>query len=130
MFTIEAIKAAHVKVKSGADFPKYVDDLKALGVKNYDTYVSDGHTEYTSTNNAYIKTDAKYPAMQVADKSNTEHFIQRLKIHQQGLTDYLTFCNDSADTGVEKWVVDIEKMTCTYFDKAGNVMLVEEIPQV
>jgi len=24
------------------------------------------------------------------------------------------------ETGIEKWRVDLEKMTCTYFDKSGN----------
>jgi hypothetical protein len=30
MFTIEQIDQAHSKVKSGADFPKYIQDLKNL----------------------------------------------------------------------------------------------------
>ncbi len=33
MFTIEQIKEAHAKVKSGADFPNYIHDLIILGVK-------------------------------------------------------------------------------------------------
>jgi hypothetical protein len=35
MFTIEQIKQAHVKVKSGADFPAYIKYLKQLGVRYY-----------------------------------------------------------------------------------------------
>ena len=46
MFTIEQIKEAHAKVKSGADFPKYVKEMKTLGVVSYDHYVADGHTNY------------------------------------------------------------------------------------
>lgn len=34
MFTIEQIKEAHSKVKSGADFPNYIQDLIILGVKD------------------------------------------------------------------------------------------------
>ena len=44
MFTIDQIKEAHSKVKSGADFPQYVQDLIKLGVIHYTTYVRDGHT--------------------------------------------------------------------------------------
>jgi len=33
-----------------------------------------------------------------------------------------------ATFGIEKWQVSIEKMTCTYYDKAGNEILVELIP--
>ena len=32
MFTAEQIITAHSKVKSGADFPNYIKDIKALGV--------------------------------------------------------------------------------------------------
>lgn len=41
MFTIEQIKAAHSKVKSGADFPSYIREIKQLGVTGYEVSVSD-----------------------------------------------------------------------------------------
>ncbi|MEP7372502.1 MAG: DUF1398 family protein [Chitinophagaceae bacterium] len=129
MFTIDQIKSAHSKVKSGADFPGYVQELISLGVLSYDTYVSDGHTKYTGENNYTIQSDAKYSQMYVAAISDSEQFRQYLKIHQQGRTDYPLFCKHSAETGVEKWKVDMMEMTCTYYDKAGNKLLVENIPQ-
>ena len=46
MFTAEQIKAAHSKVKSGADFPSYIQEIKALGVTHYEAYVTDGHIDY------------------------------------------------------------------------------------
>ena len=52
MFTLDQIKQAHAKVKSGADFPKYIQDLIVLGIKNYDTFVIDGHSEYYGENNS------------------------------------------------------------------------------
>jgi uncharacterized protein YbcV (DUF1398 family) len=130
MFTIDQIKAAHSKVKSGADFPKYVQDLIKSGVISYDTYVSDGQTEYVGKDNYRIQSDAKHPAMDVAEKSDMEKFKHYLKIHQERQTDYLTFCRHAAETGVEKWTVNMMKMSCTYYDKAGNKMMVEEIPQL
>jgi uncharacterized protein YbcV (DUF1398 family) len=51
-----------------------------------------------------------------------------LKIHQQGKTDYITFCKDCAETGIEKWFVSLDEMTCTYYDKAGNKVLIEKVP--
>lgn len=129
MFTIDQIKSAHSKVKSGTDFPGYVQELIRLGVLSYDTYVSDGHTKYTGENNYTIQSDAKYPAMDIAATSDSGQFRQYLKIHQQGQTGYLLFCKHSAETGVEKWTVDMMEMTCTYYDKAGNKLLVENIPQ-
>ena len=130
MFTLEQIKAAHSKVKSGADFPKYIQDLINIGVMYYHTYVIDGHAEYFGKDGYQIKSDGKYPVLNVSEKSNSETFINRLKIHQQGQTDYMTFCNDAAATGVEKWIVDTQNMTCTYYDLSGNMMLEEKIPTV
>lgn len=39
MFTVEQIEQAHGKVKSGADFPKYIQEIKALGVTSFETWV-------------------------------------------------------------------------------------------
>ncbi len=128
MFTLEAIKAAHAKVKSGADFPKYIQDLKSLDVKNYTSYVSDGHIDYESVNGEQIQAPAKYPELTIAQQTNAEQFKQRLKLHQQGGTDYPTFCNNCAEAGIEKWVVDLPAMTCTYYDTTNRNILTENIP--
>lgn len=127
-FTLDQIKEAHSKVKSGADFPAYIQDIKALGVKYYETFVSDGHTDDFGENEYKATSPSKYMIINVADTSNPEQFKADLKAHQQGKTDYPTFCNDSAKSGVEKWIVCLDKMTCTYYDKSGNVILTEEIP--
>ncbi len=128
MFTIQQIQEAHSKVKSGADFPQYVQEIIRLGVKKYESFVSDGHVWYYGSDDYQVQSDAKYPAFAIAGQSNKVQFQKELKEHQQGKTDYMTFCESSARSGVEKWVVDMHKMTCTYYDKAGNELLVETIP--
>ncbi|RUT72020.1 DUF1398 domain-containing protein [Flavobacterium cupreum] len=128
MFTIEQIKEAHGKVKSGADFPNYIQDLIILGVKGYDTFVHDGHVEYYGVNNYSVTADEKYPEIKISVAVNKELFIEFLVKHQNGETDYLTFCNHAAQSGIAKWRVDIIEMTCTYFDLAGNEILIEKIP--
>jgi uncharacterized protein YbcV (DUF1398 family) len=129
MFTVEQIKAAHSKVKSGADFPAYIQDLKKLGVKYYETFVADGHTDYYGANDYKTTSPVKYEISTVTETSNKEQFKADLKAHQDGKTDYPTFCNDAAKSGIEKWTVCMDEMTCTYYDKAGNKILIEEIPQ-
>jgi uncharacterized protein YbcV (DUF1398 family) len=128
MFTVEQIKTAHAKVKSGADFPAYIQEIIGLGVTGYETFVTDGHTDYSGANGYHTPTKEKYAELTIADKSNVNQFKTDIKAHQQGQTDYATFCSDCAKSGVEKWAVNTEKMTCTYYDKAGNEMLVETIP--
>lgn len=129
MFTLDQIKAAHAKVKSGADFPNYVQDLIKIGVTFYETYVSDGHTDYSGKDGYNISSKPKYSQLIIAEHSDVEQFRLDLKAHQQGKTDYATFCNDCAKSGVEMWTVRMDKMTCTYYDKAGNELLEEVIPQ-
>lgn len=128
MFTAEAIKAAHSKVKSGADFPAYIKEIKTMGVTHYECYVTDGHTDYHGQNNHVAKVAAKYEPLAIADNPDTDVFKSELKAHQQGKTDFLTFIKMCAATGIEKWEISIPKMACTYFDKAGNEILTEQIP--
>ncbi len=66
--------------------------------------------------------------MEIVEISSVEKLKLCLVIHQKGLTDYLTFCKQSAEAGVEKWVVDMTNMTGIYYDKAFNEMVVEKIP--
>ena len=129
MFTVEQIKAAHSKVKSGADFPAYIKEIKALGVTHYEAYVTDGHIDYHGTNNYTAKVPAKYDPLVIATTSKGEEFKAELVAHQQGKTDFLTFIKMSATFGIEKWAICMDKMTCTYYDKGGNEVLIEEIPQ-
>ena len=96
MFTLDQIKAAHSKVKSGSDFPNYVQDLIKLGVTFYEAYVSDGHTDYSGKDDYKTSSEPKYSQLIIAEQSDVEQFRLDLKAHQQGKTDYATFCNDCA----------------------------------
>lgn len=128
MFTVKQIKAAHLKVKSGADFPEYIQDIKKLGVTRYETYVADGHTDYYGTDDFKSSSPASYDELKIAEVSNVAQFTTDLEAHQQGKTTYADFCHDCARSGIEKWAVSMNAMTCTYYDKAGKEILIEPIP--
>lgn len=128
MFTLEQIKNAHAKVQSGADFPAYIKEIKQLGVRSYDTYVTDGHTDYFGADHFKLSTTVKYDSLTIAKISNVEDFKKDLKAHQLGRTNYPTFCSDCAKSGVEKWVVCMDQMTCTYYDLEGKELMAEMIP--
>ncbi len=129
MFTVEQIKTAHSKVKSGADFPSYIKEIKSMGVTHYEAYVTDGHTDYHDDNDHIATVPPKYDPIAIANIPQIAKFKAELLAHQQGKTDYLTFIKMCAETGIEKWEICIKKMTCTYYDKGGNEILVEVIPQ-
>ena len=127
-FTADQIRQSHAKVKSGADFPSYIKDLRQLGVMFYETYVSDGHTDYFGEDNFKTTSPAKYDAVMVSKECHKEQFKKDLLAHQRGKTSYPAFCSDCAKSGIAKWAVSLSAMTCTYFDSAGNEVVVEEIP--
>jgi uncharacterized protein YbcV (DUF1398 family) len=130
MFTVKQIKDAHAKVKSGADFPQYMQDIIALGVTSFETFVFDNNTNYYGANDFKTSSEGFLETLIVSDQINIQQFQIDLKAHQKGKTDYMTFLNDCAKSGVEKWIVVMDKMTCSYYDKNGNEMVVETIPSV
>lgn len=128
MFTIEEIKTAHSKVKSGAEFPSYIKEIKTLGVTFYEVFVCDGRTDYHGENDYKTSAPPKYNTIEIASDYNAAGFKADLKAHQQGKTDYMTFIADCAKNGVAKWAVCLDKFTCTYFNVAGDEILEEQIP--
>lgn len=124
MFTLSDIQSAHAKVRSGSDFPAYAREIYALGVTHYDIFVSDGHAVYLG-NGEPLVSPAKYDTLEVATIVNPEKFTERLRLHQSGGTDYMTFCQDCADCGIEKWTLDLGAKTCTYYDISGNTVTQE-----
>lgn len=130
MFTVNEIQKIHSKVKSGADFPNYIKELIELGVTSYDMYVTNGHADYYGKDNFTISSEAKYHILTVSEMGNIDSLKHTLKIHQQGQTDYPTFCKQSAEAGVEKWTVDMQLLLCTYYDRNGKSMIVEKIPML
>ena len=129
MFTLEQIKAAHSKVKTGADFPAYIQDMKKLGVESYEHYVSDGRIDYNGSSYFILSAPPKWNAVAIYPKGQKSKLEQAIKVHQSGKTDYLTFCRQAADAGVEKWVVDMKKMMCTYYDQHSSELIGEPIPE-
>ena len=128
MFTLEQIKAAHDKVQSGEDFPTYIQELIQLGVKGYDTIVSDGRVSYYGEDDLRASTEKKYEVLPIATTFNKERFIEFLVMHQDGQTDYYTFCQHAAQSGIASWRIDILEMSCTYMDASSNPVLIEKIP--
>jgi len=128
MFTAEQIKAAHAKVKTGADFPAYIREMKKLGVTYYETFLTDGHTNYHGSGGYELASGPKYAAITVSDKANPEQLKKDIADHQHGKSDYFQISRACAGNGVGKWAVCMDAMTCTYYDKAGHKLLVEQIP--
>jgi len=48
-------------------------------------------------------------------------------LHHQGKTTYLEMSKGLAESGIEKWIFDTNRMTIAYYDREGNKVLVEAI---
>jgi uncharacterized protein YbcV (DUF1398 family) len=128
MFTLQQLKAAHAKVKSGADFPAYVQEIKQLGLIHYDFMVKNGSTVYYGANGFQVSGDPIYDEKTISAQATPGDVRQIIADHQQGKNDFLSFCTLVAAAGVEKWVVDTKEMLCSYYDLSGNSMVAEPIP--
>ncbi|QIH37839.1 DUF1398 family protein [Flavobacterium sp. Sr18] len=128
MFTLAQIKQAYDKVHTEIDFKNYIQELIELGIKEYDTHVTDGRVVYYGDTNHEVSTDAKYDQLLIAGTANKERFIEYLVTHESGQTDYYTFCQQAAQCGIAKSHIDIIEMTCTYLTSAGDPVVIEKIP--
>lgn len=129
MFSIEEIKAAESKIKTGADFPQFIKEIKALGVVRNDVYVANGLSVYFNSDDYSVQASPdEYPELVINSEPSAEKLEHALNIHQRGETDYFTFCKQAADAGVEKWVIDLNSMTCSYLDTKQTELVKEEIP--
>ncbi len=129
MFTLNTIKEAHSKVKSGADFPKYVKEIKELGMDYYDFFVVDGHAKYVQNNGDFIESPAIYENKNISNTSDSTLLKHIINIHQNGETDFLTFCEQSANAGVFIWRTDVTNMKVIYINKKNEDILIEKIPE-
>ena len=128
MFTLAQIKQAYDKVQTEIDFKNYIQELIELGIKGYDTLVTDGRVVYYGDTNQEVSTDKKYDQLFIAATANKERFIEYLVLHESGQTDYYTFCQQAAQCGIAKSRIDIIEMTCTYLTSLGDPIVIEKIP--
>jgi|SRR6185437_12343885 len=128
MFTLEQIKAAHARVKTGADFPRYIQEIKQLGLLHYEFRVADGSFVYYGANGHRADREGSYGPLTIGRPASAAALREAITRHQQGLSDFPTFCRQAAEAGVEKWVIDTQRMVCSYYSSDGAAMVEEAIP--
>ena len=127
MFTVEQIEEIHGRLGSAETLSDYVRELAALGIERYDSLVSDGHSEYLRRDGHRVITDAFHDEWTIAESSDCDQFLDHLRRHERGETSYLEMSTGLADSGVERWTVDSQAMTMTFYNRSGDVLLVEQI---
>jgi uncharacterized protein YbcV (DUF1398 family) len=127
VFTLEQIDDIHKRLGKRSSLPEYLKALRAIGVERYDSFISDGHSEYYGTPNLKVVSLAVHAILTVAEKSDRDKFLNHLRLHEQGQTNYFEMSRGLAESGIEKWTFDTSKMTIAYYDRAGQVLLKESI---
>lgn len=91
--------------------------------------IQDGTATYVHQSEDDIVTSSVKSTIPVAQKSNQSIVQDVLTRHQQGQTDFETFCDEMAEAGIYKWHIDIQAGTCTYIDLQDQAVISELIPQ-
>jgi uncharacterized protein YbcV (DUF1398 family) len=127
VFTLEQITEIHDRLGSKETLGDYLRALRDIGIKTYDSYVTDGHSEYYGAGGQRQIGPPFHETFAIADICDTEWFLHYMQQVEQGGVGYLEMSKALADHGVEKWTFDTEELTITYIDKAGKVLLGEKI---
>ena len=127
MFTLEQINDAHDRLGNAATLAAYLRELNSIGVESFTSYLCDGHSEFFGSGRYSLESPAAHERLTVADASNRERFMEHLRLHSQQKTSYVEMSKGLADSGIETWTIDPTALTVTYYDKAGNEMLLEKI---
>ncbi|MFZ0744853.1 MAG: DUF1398 family protein [Terracidiphilus sp.] len=127
-FTGQDIRAAYVKTRTGADFPRLIQDLKKLGIVSYDHLLESGSNVFHGQDGQSVSLSNMRPSVPVNDHADVQLLKRHMSEHQRGLTNYPTLCGLAGQAGVDKWTSNLLAMTCTYFDRSGRNLHVESIP--
>lgn len=127
MFTIEQIEELHGRLGSAETLADYIRSLAGIGVVRYDSYLSDGHSEYLGRNGHRVISRPVHDQLSVAVDSDRQAFLDHLRRHERGETSYMEMSRGMADSGVEGWTVDTHAMTMTFHGLSGEVLLAEHI---
>ena len=74
MFTIEQIDDLHSRLGKAETLFDYVRALNAIGVEKYDSYLTDGHTEYLGERGHKVTSSPAHDRQFIAEKSNRGNF--------------------------------------------------------
>ncbi|HBM8905549.1 TPA: DUF1398 family protein [Staphylococcus aureus] len=127
-FKLSAIQQAHQQF-TGVDFPKLFKAFKDMGMTYNIVNIQDGTATYVHQSEDDIVTSSVKSNHPVAPSSNQSIVQDVLTRHQQGQTDFETFCDEMAQAGIYKWHIDIQAGTCTYIDLQKQAIISELIPQ-
>ena len=128
MFTIDQINDLHDRFGNADTLGQYLRSLNAIGVERSDSFIVDGHSEFFGKSSHTVVSAPAHEQLIIAEESSRQSLVEHLRVLSEGRTSYVEMSKGLADSGVEKWTFDTSKLTIAYYDKAGNELLVQEVP--
>jgi uncharacterized protein YbcV (DUF1398 family) len=89
MFTLEQTNDVHDRLGTAETLSQYLEALKNIGVDKYDSFISDGHSEYFGKGDHKDVSPPAHEQLSIAETSNRESFLKHVNLHDQGKTNYL-----------------------------------------
>ena len=127
MFTWAEIDELHARLGRAESLAEYFRGLAAIGVVRFESFVTDGHSEFFGRDGQRVVSPPHHDVLAVAEVSDRDAFLEHLRRHSDGQTSYSQMSAGLAESGVAKWVADTEALTMTYCDRDGRILLVEDV---
>jgi len=128
-FSLESIHKAQ-NLFTGPDFPKLVREYRKMGIVTNIYNIETGLIIYENKSGKQIKDSGIKVNFEIIQSAVYEQALLSLQRNQKGESDFLTFCEEIGRAGIYKWVVDLENMTCSYYDKKENIVISEKVPYI
>src|ERR1700729_2963072 len=126
MFTLEQIDDVHARLGRASTFAEYLKALRQLGVKRFDSYLVDGHSEYFGDGQKLVSAPV-HEILSVVRTVDRDKCLEHLGRHERGETTYLEMSKGLAESGIAKWTADTQQMTMAYCDSSGWEIQIEQI---
>lgn len=124
---MDQIDELHARLGSAESLADYLRGLAAIGVVRFESFLTDGHSEFIGADGRKVTSPPHHAELVVAEFSDRAALLDHLRRHQDKETSYLEMSAGLAASGVEKWVADTAALTMTYVDRAGRALLVEAV---
>lgn len=100
MFNLNQINELHDRFGKKSTLHEYLLALNAIGIDKFDSFVTDGYSEYYGVDNQMIISLPVHEKYIIAQTSNKEALPSHLKLHEQGKTDYFEIPKGLAESGI------------------------------
>jgi uncharacterized protein YbcV (DUF1398 family) len=125
MPTLDQIQKIHDELGNSNTLASYLHALRSIGVLQYTSFISDGHSEYFCLNDEMVVSKAVHETFTVSDNVDNKQFLSVMSLTTEGKIGYIEMSKKLADSGIKGWVFDTKDLTISYIDKAGAIIYQE-----